>query len=407
MSRSGIIALSASLLLSGAVPAAAEDPSADDLLAQCASALGGRESWQTVETLEMHGTETYFGVRGPLSIHRKRPNLYRVESRASTDTYVEAYDGRMAWVQKETTLGLKGDWPAPAPAFIAVWIELDAEFAPPCVDHQARGHQMKYLGEDDCDGQPCHGFEFTAPNGQIETWHVDRGTSLPISRLRIVPYVGHRAEDRVFFEDYREVSGVKIPFHTEQEVGNLYRVRDLEKVTANVEIADSDFALPLPPGMEKLRGLAGRFDVRVESFMPGMPALETATVSEIRADFHHASLTEDVALVVLPGFPLQVRRLFSYDRFRDVFRVAYFDNSTSHLDVLEGTFEEGRLVVTNLATDTGWKYFDQPRHARQVFYEISENGFMLDVELSVDAGETWLLERRLTYKRATTGAPEQ
>ncbi len=384
-------------LLCGAVSLPAAEP--PDVAAKCARALGGRGNWQSISTLEIRGTETYFGTSRPFVIQRKRPDLYRVESRAPSHSYAEVHDGKMAWVEKDLTLGLKGNWPAPAPRFLAVWIEVDAEFAPPCIDYRERGHQAKPLGEDDCDGQPCRGIEFTMRNGQVETWYVDLETYLPISRSRKIPYAGHVAEARVFFEDYRQISGVMIPFHTEEEFGNLYRVRDVESVEVDAEIADSEFALPPPSGMERLRRLAGRFSVRVESFMPEAPPLETKAVSEIRSDFHDASLTEDVAFVVLPGFHLRVRRSFSYDRFREIFRVAYFDNSTSHLDILEGVIEGDRLVVSNVATDTGWKYFDQPRYARQSFYEMTEDGFKLDVELSADGGKTWALERRLTYTR--------
>lgn len=390
------LALSSALLCATVVASASEPP---DVVAECARALGGG-NWQQIRTLEIRGTETSLGVSGPFHILRKRPKLYRAESQVSTDSYVEAYDGEMPWLRKDVTVGLKGDWPAPAPGFIGGWIEVEAELVPLCVGPQERGHRANVLGEDDCDGRPCHAIEFTLRNHQVETWYVDAETFLPISRLRRVPYVGHLAEDREYFEDYREISGVKIPFHTEKEVGNLYRVRDLESVEVNVEIADAVFKLPVPLGMQELRRLAGLFKVRVESFMPGVPPLETEATSEIRSSFLGAALTEDVAFIVLPGFHLEVRRFFSYDRFREVFRLAHFDNSTAHLDVLEGAFDGDRLVVSNLATDTGWKFFDQPRHARQTFYELSEDGFKLDVELSTDGGETWSLERRLTYTRA-------
>ena len=398
MPRSEMIVLRISLLLWAAVPLSAAEP--PGVVAKCARALGGEENWRQIRTLEMRGTETSLGLSRPFLIRRKRPDLYRVESQAQGDRSIEAHDGSMSWVQMDMTVGFKGHWPAPAPSFVGVWLEVDAEFAPPCIELRERGHGPKELGEADCDGVPCYGIELTLRNGQVETWYVDRETFLPILRTRVKPYAGHLAEERVFYDDYREVSGVMLAHYTEQEFGNLYRVREFESVDVDVDIADSEFALPPPAGMEKLRPLAGRFNVKVESFMPGLPALETETLSEIRTDFHHAALTEEASLVVFPGLHLRVRRLFTYDRFRDVFRIAYLDDSTAHLDILEGAFEQDRLVVSNLSTETGWKFFDQPRHARQSFYEISSVGFKLDVELSTDGGETWSLERRLTYTRA-------
>lgn len=379
-------------------PLGALDSAGREILEKAVEALGGVDNWSKINSFEIRGTQTSFGISKPFLVLRQRPNLYRIDYYDSSFSATDAFDGEAAWVQHDMMFGLKGTWPVVAPSFYAVWIQADAEFDPPFVGFQAGGYQVEYLGEDDCDGLKCFGFEFKMRTGQAEKWYVDAESFLPILRLRRIPYVGQLADDQVFYSDYREVSGVMIPFHAEHEFGNVYRVREVETVQPNADIDSAAFTLPLPVGMEKLRPLVGRFDVKVESFAEGMPPLETVGVSEIAKDFHGALLMEDASFVVLPGFPLRLRRFFTYDRFRDVFRVAYFDNSTAHLDVLEGRFEGDRLVLSNVSTNTGWKFFEQLHASRQTFYDISENGFSLDVENSTDDGKTWVLERRLTYR---------
>ena len=165
-------------------------------------------------------------------------------------------------------------------------------------------------------------------------------------------------------------------------------------------------SLPPPAGMAKIDLLAGRFEVEVESFSFDAEVAtrgrlkKTPATSTIRADFQRALLEEDISLVA-SDLPLRVKRLFTYDRFRDVYRVAHFDSSTAHLDVLEGTFEDGRLVVSDVPTGTTWKTYRAVNHTRLVYYDLRESGFKLDLEISRDGGQTWTLDRRLTYRRAT------
>jgi hypothetical protein len=385
--------------LAAASASAEEALSGDEVVARCVAALGGADAWRQVTTLELRGQQSSFSVEKPFLEQRRRPDLYRYESYISTHLNVIGYDGETAWWKRTLEVATKGAWPVAAPLDHARSIAADAELAPPFLEPEARGHRLAFLGATDFDGEPAYDFELTLADGQVEHWYVGADSFLPIARVGDVAYLRMPVERRIYFSDYREAGGIMIPFYVEREFGNEHQILEVEEARVNVDLDPAIFALPPPPGMEKLRPLAGEFAVEVESRRwPGTPTTRTTARSTLRADFHDALLEEDVEMVAAE-FPLRLRRQFSYDRFHDVFRVTSFDNATARLDVLEGVFEDGRLTVSDVATGTSWKSYFGDHHSRLTFYEIDADGFTLDAETSADGGETWTLEYRATYQR--------
>lgn len=368
-------------------------------------ALGGRDRWQAIGTLEIAGTQTSFSqAPRPFLVQRQRPNLYRFDHYELTHEFIIAYDGEMAWWKRTLLIAAKGNWPLAAPVQWAEWITADAEFDYPFLSYRERGHHLDFQGEFDLDGEPTYELEVTLRNGHVQQWYIAVDSYLPVARIDSIFYVKIPQERRTYFSDYREIGGVMVPYHIELEYGNEYRVMDVDEVRLNAEIDPRVFELPPPVGMEALRNLVGSFSVEVDSH--GLDAAsrasgllkKTKTSSVIHADFHNALLDEEISLVAADS-PLKVRRLISYDRFRDIYRIAYFDNLTAHLIVLEGGFKDKRLVVSDVATGTTWKTYRNVNNTRLVYYDIDDAGFKLDVEISHDGGETWILDRRLTYTR--------
>ncbi len=381
----------------------AGDLSGDEVLSKCMEALGGRRSWQALETLELAGTHTSFSFEElPFLVQRRRPNLYRFEFYESTHPTVIGHDGESTWWHRTIAAGNQGrTWPVPATLPWAQWIAGEVDFDVPFLAAAERGHTLEFLGAMEFEGTSVYGFDLTLSGGHAQRWYVDTESFLPSVRVESVFYVIVHQEKRTYYSDYREVAGVVIPHHLEQEFGNEHRIMEVEEARANVEIDPRVFRLPPPAGMEKLRLLAGRFDVKAESRIDGPQPrwTETATTATLRADFDDALLEEEMA-VVLSRVPLRVRRLFTYDRFRNLFRIAHFDNGTAHLDVYEGHFDDdGRLVVTNVAPDTPYEDYRGTHHTRQILYDLTGAGFKVDFEVSHDRGETWALDRRFTYTR--------
>ncbi len=385
------------------------DLSAEEVTSRAIEALGGRRSWQALDTLELAGTHTSFSFEGlPFLIQRQRPNLYRFEFHDSTHPTIIGHDGERSWWHRTIAAGNQfRTWPVPATLPWAKWIAGDVDFDPPFLAAAERGHTLEFLGATEFESTPVYGFELTLANGHVQRWYVDAETFLPHARVESAFYVFVFQEKRTFFADYRQVAGVMIPHRVELEVGNEHRIMEVTGARANVDIDPRAFRLPPPIGMEALRRLAGRFEVKAESLVVGLPPrwVGTTATATVRADFADARLEEEMS-VVLSRVPLRIRRLFTYDRFRDLYRVAQFDNGTAHLDVYEGRFDDdGRLVMTNVAAGTPWEDYRGVHHSRQILYDLTDGGFKVDVEVSADGGETWVLDHRFTYSRAEASAP--
>lgn len=391
----------------------AEARTAEDVIARCVEALGGEAAWRAIETLELDGRHTSFNHTEPFLLRRKRPDRFRFDHNESTFKLTAAYDGESAWWRTDVPLFSKASWPVAMPRPYVAYIEAEAEFEWPFIGYREKGHEIELVGETEFDGEPFVELRITRRQSPeaAERWFLDRQSLLPVLRLSRGTYHGYYTEQLAHFTDYREVAGVLLPHRVETELGNDYTVLEVASVRVNADLDDEVFSRPLPAGMEKLRTLAGRWRVEIVSLDD--PAVHTErlrtfeedeTVAIIRSRLDGSLLEEEI--LVATDRPRQVRRLWTYDRFRDVFRIAHFDTYSQHLDVLEGQMtDDGRLVLSNRDTGTPVLLFGQSFHVRENLHELHPDSFRLDREVSPDGGNTWLPDLRLTYTRLADDPP--
>ncbi len=377
---------------------AAQELTADDVIQKAYQAMGGQETWSTIQSTLFSGSFSTYSEKSPFRMYRKRPNLYRFEYKLGDWPVTLGYDGKIAW-WLNSAFFVEAQWPVEAPLAHAAAIAVDAEFNYPMLDYRRRGHEVELAGVVDLDGQDTFKLMITLGSGAIEAWFLDVETFLPVARISQGADSLRPVELRTFFSDYREVSGFLFPHYIEQELGSTYQLMEIDEIRINVDLENSFFAMPLPAGMQRLRNMAGEWTVKIsyEPF-PGLPWLETEANSDIRASFHGALLEEELSYVMRGGLR-HVRRLRSYDRFRELYRTVYFDNLTSHVNILEGRLEDARLVATNLETGTFWEAKGKTRYNREVIYDLEPDGFKIDWETSTDGGDTWNPTVRFVYSR--------
>ena len=404
--------LCALVLLAAALPgtpAGAETLTTEEVVARAAEALGGEQAWARIESLEMVGEHTSFSVIQGFTLHKKRPNLWRFDHNDTQHRALHAYDGTQAWWQKEVVVQTQGaNWPLVPPLTFQRAFAAEAEFEPPVIRWQEKGHRFEYLGRREEDLQPY--LELKLIRGDVagteERWLLDPQTFLPAIRISEGAYLPtQRWEQRTYFADYRPVAGVQIPHHVEIDLGNDLRALAVAEVRVNVPLDDASFRMPLPAGMAALQLLAGDWQIRVESRpLPVLPWLPSQGRAHIRADFGGALLTEDLEFVAL-DFPWQVRSEITWDRFRAVYRIASFDNFSHPLDIREGRLEAGQLTASNVAANTPWIAYGHAQHSRDVLSELSADSFLRVREISLDGGATWQPAIRFHYTRNRESNP--
>lgn len=144
--------------------------------------------------------------------------------------------------------------------------------------------------------------------------------------------------------------------------------------------------------MERLAPLAGSWRVTGQILTPsGAVDLRAGTAETVFA-FNDRGLDE-LAVIDLGSPDLtQMRSTFSYDPYRSLYRVTVMDDAYGLMDVYEGDFDaEGRLVVTNLRSDTSFPIQGGQLHFKLVYDFSPDNAHDFDVYLSTDRGESWSL----------------
>lgn len=129
--------------------------------------------------------------------------------------------------------------------------------------------------------------------------------------------------------------------------------------------------------------------------------------AEVRLAVGGRALVEDVRLEGAGAEDLRRRHTFTWDPYLNRFRITVIDDASGHLDVYEGGFEDGRLLVDNLRAHTySPTALGRELAFRMRWHEISSDGFRLDVYQSDDDGESWTLFAAHTYLRESDSESE-
>lgn len=378
---------------------------AETVVARAITALGGAEPWQAIDRMELRGDYSTFSTTYPFRMLRQRPNLYRFEHYEADMQVTVAFDGSKAWWHNQLPLFAGVDWPTAPSIPYARGFEADAEFAGwPFLDAAERGHRLTSLGQVDLEGMTTQAIEIGLANGSVETWHFDAETFLPTARIARAAWVGREVDSRTFFDDYRQVDDVLMPFHLEIERGNLFAEMIVESIRFDVEIPADSFTFPRPPVLQHLEHLVGTWQVVSKTRpMPNLPWFESPGMATIEADFDGTILREKLAFL-FAGRPRQVHRTYTHDRFSDQFKLVQIDDLTHHPNIFIGAPEahERAFTLSNIDSGTAWGLGGAKMFERQTLKLEGADHFTMAWEVSPD-GERWLETAHFEYRRADGG----
>lgn len=222
-------------------------PSADAVLDKYIRAVGGAARLASVTSVVAQGTYTGFDdfEKYPLDIFAVAPNQRTTILHTQYGDQTTTYDGRSGWVAAPMEIK-----PEPVMALTGGNLEgagLDAELAFP-------GRIKQVLG-----GGLVVGPLTVIGDRDVRIVQGKKASGLPIKLYfeeesgllaRLVRYsespVG-RVPTQIDYEDYRDVSGIKIPFKWTSTWTDGRTVFELSSVQVNAAIAATRFAKPTPP----------------------------------------------------------------------------------------------------------------------------------------------------------------
>jgi hypothetical protein len=230
--------------LSAGLSAAAETPTADDIIARQIAARGGLGKLKAIHSLRFEGKMLVNGGAFELHVvqYQKRPRLTRTEATLQGLTIVQAYDGAAGW-QIQPFQGRKD--PETLSADDSKDLADQADIDGPLVDYKSKGGKLEFLGAEDVDGTLAYKLRLTEPSGDQLVYFIDTDTLMTI-RIATRRLLRGREDNTVTdYGDYEKVAGVYFPFESASGPpgagdGDLTKIQ-FDKGEADVAIEDARF----------------------------------------------------------------------------------------------------------------------------------------------------------------------
>ncbi len=220
-------------------------PSVDQILDKYIQALGGTQ--RLANFTSFTGKGTYIGfdteqTKVPVEIFAKAPAQRTTIVRPRIGDSVRVYDGRAAWVAGS-------DKPVPLLSLTGGNLDgakIDAALSFPT---QARIKQMFAqwrVGATSINDREVRVIQGTNPRQPPANFYFDENTGLLVRTLRFVDTPVGRVPTQTDYSDYRDVSGIKIPYKWTATWTDGQATTELSEAQVNVPVDAARFARPAP-----------------------------------------------------------------------------------------------------------------------------------------------------------------
>jgi outer membrane lipoprotein-sorting protein len=225
-----------------APPQTAPAQAVDDIVAKNLKARGGLEKFKSVNSMKISATVTAQGMKLPVTIYSKRPNMMREETDFQGQKMVRAFDGTTAW----TINPMMGGGTPQALTGSAANMAMDsADLEGPLVDYRQKGHTIEFVGNEKLDGKEVHHLKITRKTGTVQHLYIDSETGLERKTVITIEQGGRKVDLEIQLTDFKSVDGLMMPSLTRQLMdGNEIAQVSVDKVELNPSIDDSMFKMP-------------------------------------------------------------------------------------------------------------------------------------------------------------------
>lgn len=232
------------ILFCAVLAPAAFAESADEVVGKYLEARGGLDKIKAVDSARFSGRMSLGGqMEAPFVWTWKRPNKLRVEFTVQGQTGIQAFDGEQGW-SLMPFMGITDPQPMAADEtdVFGEQADLDGQF----IDSAKKGYVIEYVGEEEVEGTPAHKIKVTNKHGDVTHVYFDAEYFLEIKSEGKRTLRGQEIEFEATQGDYKEVDGLMFAHSIESKPKGAPAGQTItfEKIELNVEVSDSDFAMP-------------------------------------------------------------------------------------------------------------------------------------------------------------------
>ncbi len=226
-------------------------PSADQIIDKYLQAIGGAQ--QAAKLTSFVGKGTYVGYdtdegKVPVEVYAKAPGERTTIVHTLIGDIVSTYDGHAAWIASI-------DKPVPLMALTGGNLDgaqVEAELSFPALIKQDFTKWRSGFPPASIDDHDAQVIEGTTPTGARIKLYFDKQSGLLVRQVRFINTLVGLIPLHVEYSDYRQVAGIKIPFHWAETWTDGQSTTQLDEVQPNVSIDEAKFAKPAPAPPPKL-----------------------------------------------------------------------------------------------------------------------------------------------------------
>jgi len=228
---------------------AAGGPSADQVLNKYIQALGGAQKLASITSFTGKGTYEGFDTEGdkfPVEIYAKAPNERTTIVHLRSGDNVRTFDGRNAWNTSAGTL-------LPIPVFTLTGGEfegakIDASLSFPGQIKQILKNWRTGFPSTTIDDKDVDVIEGSSADNSPVKLYFEKKTGLLLRQVRYTDTALGLNPTQIDYADYRDVSGVKMPYHLTTTWTDGRSTIVLSELRANVSVDAAKFAKPTGTG---------------------------------------------------------------------------------------------------------------------------------------------------------------
>ncbi len=223
-----------------------DSPTAEQILNKYIQAVGGAQKAAAVTSFVAKGTYSGYETgleEAPYEIYSKAPGLRATALHSSNGLTITTFDGRVAWIAAPDT-------DKPVPLYELTGAELDgvrvddALAFPALIRETLTGWRVGFPVP--IEGHDTQVVQGLSPAKSPVKLYFDSKTGLMVRSVRYDKTMVGVNPAQIDYSDYRDVAGVKMPFHLLVTWADNQATIELKSIQPNVPIDAAKFAKPAP-----------------------------------------------------------------------------------------------------------------------------------------------------------------
>ncbi len=365
----------------------------DKIIDKHIKAHGGIEAWEKIENIKVTGRFTAFSIEEDFYAIKTKDGKYYSELYLGKHKVQEAFNGKTGWTIDPWQEIL---FPRELKKSEINVFYQKAEFFTPFYKYKERGFKVQLMDNQEVDGMEMIVLKLTRIDGMVETWYLDAKTYLEYKCKSNWVDFTYGVPSESYFDDFRTVNGVVLPFFIERTFWQRDRILQIENIDFNVDIDESIFEMPKSDQMKWLSFMEGNWDVKVDVMTRrGTWYTFDSTTSQIvwnATNMLEEKINYDLTLT--QNLIIE----YTYNSAAEKYVISKYNGFSSDIQLFEGNFNDTSFVVQNININYGDSAFIDT-YSQINIYNIEQDSYTVEIRVSQDKGVTWSPRQKLSYVR--------